>query len=86
MKGLKIDNEVLKKATAIFAKNQYKKNQGVVPDDKENILNRDFSADTVFKKLVTDIPYIHVVNEGWTYLASVMDLYDRTPTYQKARW
>ena len=86
MKDLEIENEILKKATAIFAKNQYKKNQGVVPDDKENILNRDFSADTVFKKLVTDIPYIHVVNEGWTYLASVMDLYDRTPTYQKARW
>ena len=86
MKELEIENEILKKATAIFAKNQYKKNQGVVPDDKENILNRDFSADTVFKKLVTDIPYIHVVNEGWTYLASVMDLYDRTPTYQKARW
>ena len=50
---------------------------GSVPDDKENILNRDFEADTVFKKLVTDITYIHVVNEGWTYLASVMDLYDR---------
>lgn len=64
MKDLEIENEILKKATAIFAKNQYKKNQGVVPDDKENILNRDFSADTVFKKLVTDIPYIHVVNEG----------------------
>ena len=86
MKDLEIENEILKKATAIFAKNQYKKNQGAVPDDKENILNRDFSADTVFKKLVTDITYIHVVNEGWTYLASVMDLYDRTPTYQKARW
>ena len=50
---------------------------GNVPDDKENILNRDFSADTVLKKLVTDITYIHVVNEGWTYLASLMDLYDR---------
>lgn len=56
---------------------QYQKNQGTVPDDKENILNRNFKADTVFKKLVTDITYIHVLNEGWTYLASVMDLYDR---------
>lgn len=55
----------------------YKKNQGKVPDDKENILNRDFTADTVFQKLVTDITYINVLNEGWTYLASVMDLYDR---------
>ena len=61
----------------VIKKYQYSKNQGTVPDDKENILNRDFEADTVFKKLVTDITYIHVVNEGWTYLASVMDLYDR---------
>lgn len=70
MKKLEIKNTVVKKY-------QYQKNQGAVPDDKENILNRDFSADTVFKKLLTDITYIHVVNEGWTYLASVMDLYDR---------
>ena len=61
----------------IIKKYQYQKNQGTIPDNKENILNRDFNANTVFKKLVTDITYIHVVNEGWTYLASVMDLYDR---------
>lgn len=33
----------------------------------ENLMTeiyRDFNADTVFKKLVTDITYIHVVNEG----------------------
>lgn len=47
----------------VVKKYQYQKNQGAVPDDKENILNRDFSADTVFKKLVTDITYIHVVNK-----------------------
>lgn len=70
MKKLEIKSIVVKKY-------QYQKNQGTVPNDKENIINRDFSADTVFKKLVTDITYIHVVNEGWTYLASVMDLYDR---------
>lgn len=70
MKRLEIKSIVIKKY-------QYQKNQGSVPDDKENILNRDFEAETVFKKLVTDITYIYVVNEGWTYLASVMDLYDR---------
>ena len=26
---------------------------------------------------MTDITYIHVLKEGWTYLASVMDLHDR---------
>lgn len=61
----------------VVKKYQYEKNQGKIPEDKENILNRNFKADTVHKKLVTDITYINVVNEGWTYLASVMDLYDR---------
>lgn len=70
MKHLEIKSIVIKKY-------QYQKNHGQVPDDKENILNRNFEADTVFKKLITDITYIHVKNEGWTYLASVMDLYDR---------
>ena len=70
MRRLEIKSIVVKKY-------QYQKNQGSVPNDKENILNRDFEADTVFKKLVTDITYIHVKNEGWTYLASVMDSFDR---------
>lgn len=48
-----------------------------VPDDKENILKRDFTTTTINEKWVTDITYIHVLNEGWTYLASVMDLHDR---------
>lgn len=61
----------------VVKKYQYSKNHGKVPDDKENILKRNFEAKTVFKKLVTDITYIYVLNEGWTYLASVMDLYDR---------
>ena len=73
--AIKIQRELSE--SIVIKKYQYTKNQGKVPDDKENILNRDFEADTVFKKLVTDITYIHVVNEGWTYLASVMDLYDR---------
>jgi transposase len=70
MKELNIKSIVVKKY-------QYNKNQGKVPDGKGNILNRNFEADTIYKKLVTDITYIHVAKEGWTYLASVMDLYDR---------
>jgi transposase len=61
----------------VVRKYHYQKNQGSAPDDKENILKRNFEADTLFKKLVTDITYIYVQNEGWTYLASVMDLFDR---------
>ena len=49
----------------------------MVPDDKENILKRDFTADTINQKWCTDITYIYVLKEGWTYLASVMDLCSR---------
>ena len=52
-------------------------NHGAVPDDKVNILGRDFEAETINQKWCTDITYIHVLKEGWTYLASVMDLCSR---------
>ena len=52
-------------------------NCGAVPDDKANILGRDFEAETIHQKWCTDITYIHVQKEGWTYLASVMDLCSR---------
>ena len=50
---------------------------GSVPDDKENILKRNVKAETINQKWCTDITYIHVQKEGWTYLASVMDLCSR---------
>ena len=55
----------------------HKSNCGNIPSDKENILNRNFEATTINQKWVTDITYIYVKSEGWTYLASVMDLYSR---------
>ena len=42
----------------------------------ENVLNRDFSTDGPNQKWLTDITYIPT-NEGWLYLATVMDLYSR---------
>ncbi len=39
----------------------------------ENILNRDFTADRPGQKMVNDITYIPT-DEGWLYLAGVMDL------------
>ena len=50
---------------------------GSVPDDKVNILQGDFEAETINQKWCTDITYIHVLKDGWTYLASVMDLCSR---------
>ena len=44
---------------------------------RENIINQDFIAAKTNEKWVTDITYIHTINDGWVYLASVMDLYSR---------
>ena len=63
--------------SVVVKKYNHHANQGSVPDNKENILQRDFSADTINQKWCTDITYIHVQKEGWTYLASVMDLCSR---------
>jgi len=41
-----------------------------------NLLNREFTADTPNEKWVADITYIPT-QEGWLYLAVVLDLYSR---------
>ena len=42
-----------------------------------NLLNQDFSAQRPNQKWVSDITYI-ATDEGWLYLAVVLDLYART--------
>ena len=42
----------------------------------ENVLNRDFTADHPNQKWVSDITYIPT-DEGWLYVAGIMDLYGR---------
>jgi transposase InsO family protein len=39
----------------------------------ENILDRNFEADALNEKWVTDITFIPT-HQGWTYLATLMDL------------
>lgn len=63
--------------SVVVKKYNYHTNHETVPNDKGNILKRDFEAETIHQKGGTDITYIHVLKEGWTYLASVMDLYSR---------
>ena len=41
-----------------------------------NVLARDFTADKPMQKLVTDITYLPT-DEGWIYMAAVMDLWNR---------
>jgi len=42
----------------------------------DNLLDRDFQADQPDRKWVADITYI-ATNQGWLYLATVMDLFSR---------
>jgi len=40
-------------------------------------LKRDFSTTFINQKWVSDITYIYTVEDGWCYLASIMDLHTR---------
>lgn len=42
----------------------------------ENILNRNFKAERMSQKWVSDITYIPT-RQGWLYLTTILDLYDR---------
>ena len=42
----------------------------------ENVLNREFTVKEANKAWVSDITYIST-NQGWTYLTTVIDLFDR---------
>lgn len=63
--------------SVVVKKYNHHANHGTVPDNKKNILERNFKAESINQKWCTDITYIHVLKEGWTYLASVMDLCSR---------
>lgn len=63
--------------SVVVKKYNHHANHGTVPDNKKNILERNFEAESINQKWCTDITYIHVLKEGWTYLASVMDLCSR---------
>lgn len=63
--------------SVVIKKYRHQSEKGIIPNNKENILKQDFTATTINQKWCTDITYIHVLREGWTYLASVMDLYNR---------
>jgi len=62
--------------SVVVRKYKHHSSKNQIPE-KENILNRNFETNTINQKWCTDITYIHVLKEGWTYLASVMDLHTR---------
>ena len=46
-------------------------------EERENVLGQDFTTETINKKWVADITYIHTVQDGWCYLASVLDCHTK---------
>ena len=52
-------------------------NEKVKSEEKQNILNRDFTTKGINQKWCTDITYIYTIRDGWTYLASVMDFHSK---------
>ena len=69
MKELRIRSIVVKKFRYHCEK--------ITSDEKENLLNRDFTTTAIHQKWCTDITYIYTKKDGWTYLASVMDLHSK---------
>lgn len=67
MKHLGIRSIVVKKYRPQKANKVYEKG--------ENLLKRDFSTTNINQKWVADITYIHSLKDGWTYLASILDLH-----------
>ncbi len=59
-----------------YPKNYYLALKENPVEKPNNILARNFSSDQPMKKLVTDITYLPT-NEGWVYMAAVMDLWNR---------
>lgn len=46
-------------------------------EERENVLDQDFSTSDINEKWVGDITYIHTLRDGWCYLASVLDLHSK---------
>lgn len=46
-------------------------------EERENIIDRDFSTKSINQKWATDITYIHTLRDGWLYLSSILDLHTK---------
>ena len=81
-KGYKINHKTVLKLMQTLKiqgkrrRGKYKSYKGEVGEAAPNLMNRDFSADTPYTKMVTDITEIVVCNEK-IYLSPVMDLFNR---------
>lgn len=60
---------------AVVIKRYKPKNSKANNDELPNLLKQDFSTSSLNHKWVADITYIHTLQHGWCYLASVLDLH-----------
>jgi len=66
MKKLGIKSITVKKFRPHSSKNKV--------EERDNLLKRNFTTESLNEKWATDITYIYTIRNGWCYLASVMDL------------
>lgn len=46
-------------------------------EERENVIEQDFTTTSINEKWVADITYIHTLRHGWCYLASILDLHTK---------
>ena len=82
-KGLKVSRRrigrIMKKYSLVskYTKKKFKSfNDGVNNEKVENIVNREFSRDSILEVIVSDLTYVRVGN-NWNYICTIIDLYNR---------
>lgn len=70
MKKLGIKSIIIKKYRPSTSKSK-------VPEGKPNLIDQDFTTTRLNEKWVGDITYIYTIKDGWTYLASILDLHSK---------
>ncbi len=82
-KGLKISRRrigrIMEKYSLVskYTKKKFKSFNSAVNNEKvENIVNREFSRDSILEVIVSDLTYVRVGNE-WNYICTIIDLYNR---------
>jgi len=62
---------------AVVIKRFKYKNIKAINEELLNLLNQDFTTTGLNQKWAFDITYIHIIDYGWCYLASILDLHSQ---------
>jgi Transposase and inactivated derivatives len=77
--GIKLVQKLMaeEKIQSVIVKKHRANKAGNPVPERMNLLERNFKTNGLNEKWVGDITYIHTENDGWTYLATFMDLHSR---------